>query len=99
MTNQVAIRLLNQIRHMLLNSNSWLPETHNPINEAFDMAISALQAQDLPDINVGKMSNKQWIDFLSKQFNISRTSAREMLHGMMCWKKRDNWKYQKQRRI
>ena len=47
MTNQVAIRLLNQIRHMLLNSNSWLPETHNPVNEAFDMAISALQAQDL----------------------------------------------------
>jgi len=49
MTNQVSIRLLNQIRHMLLNSNSWLPETHNPINEAFDMAISALQAQELSE--------------------------------------------------
>ena len=39
-----------------------------------------------------RMSNRQWIDFLSAQFDISRTSAKDMLHGMMCWKKEDNFK-------
>lgn len=41
-----------------------------------------------------KMSNKEWIDFLVCQFDISRTSAKEMLHGMMQWKKEDNFKKQ-----
>jgi hypothetical protein len=39
-----------------------------------------------------RLTNKEWIDFLSDQFDISRTSAREMLHGMMQWKKEDNFK-------
>ena len=39
-----------------------------------------------------RMTNRQWIDFLSAQFDISRTSAKEMLHGMMQWKKADNSK-------
>lgn len=41
-----------------------------------------------------KISNKEWIDFLVFQFDISRTSAKEMLHGMMQWKKEDNFKKQ-----
>lgn len=41
-----------------------------------------------------KISNKEWIDFLVFQFEISRTSAKEMLHGMMQWKKEDNFKKQ-----
>lgn len=41
-----------------------------------------------------KMSNKEWVDFLSEQFNVSRTSAREMLHGLMKWKAEDNFKKQ-----
>lgn len=41
-----------------------------------------------------KLSNKEWIDFLSKQFDISRTSAKEMLHVMMSVKKEDNFKKQ-----
>ena len=40
----------------------------------------------------GKMSNKDWIDFLSEQFNVSRTSAKDMLHIMMSVKKEDNFK-------
>lgn len=41
-----------------------------------------------------KMSNKEWVDFLSEQFTVSRTSAREMLHGLMKWKAEDNFKKQ-----
>ena len=41
-----------------------------------------------------KMSNKEWVDFLSEQFTVSRTSAREMLHGLMRWKVEDNFKKQ-----
>ena len=39
-----------------------------------------------------RMTNRQWVDFLCAQFDISRTSAKEMLHGMMRWKKEDNFK-------
>ena len=44
--------------------------------------------------NIKKLTNKEWIDFLSKQFEISRTSAKEMLHVMMSVKKEDNFKKQ-----
>ena len=40
------------------------------------------------------MTNSEWIDFLVKQFDISRTSARDMLHAMMLVKKEDNFKKQ-----
>lgn len=39
-----------------------------------------------------KLSNREWKEFLSKHFGISKTSAKEMLHGMMRWKKEDNFK-------
>ena len=42
----------------------------------------------------GKLTNREWIDFLSEQFDISRTSAKEMLHAMMSVKKEDNFKKQ-----
>ena len=45
MTNQDVINFLNQVRKILLNDKSWLESTIQPINEAFDKAISALQAQ------------------------------------------------------
>ena len=38
------------------------------------------------------MTNKEWIDFLSKEFSVSRTSARDMLHAMMTIKQYDNFK-------
>lgn len=41
-----------------------------------------------------KMSNKEWVDFLSEQFTVSRTSARQMLHGLMKLKAADNFKKQ-----
>ena len=44
--------------------------------------------------NVKRLTNLEWIDFLCKQFNISRTSAKEMLHAMMSVKKEDNFKKQ-----
>ena len=40
------------------------------------------------------MTNSEWIDFLVEQFDISRTSAKEMLHVMMSVKKEDNFKKQ-----
>ena len=47
-----------------------------------------------PKPKTGRLSNKEWIDFLSEQFDISRTSARDMLHTMMSVKKEDNFKKQ-----
>ena len=58
------------------------------------------QIEALPSVQPERkqMTNKEWIDFLSVQFDISRTSAREMLHGMMQCKKEDNYKKQFNRR-
>ena len=47
--------------------------------------------KEIPSI---KLTNSEWIDFLTWQFNISRTSAKEMLHAMMSVKKEDNFKKQ-----
>ena len=47
MTNKEVINFLNQVRKILLNDKSWLESTTQPINEAFDMAISALEKQYL----------------------------------------------------
>lgn len=41
-----------------------------------------------------KLTNSEWIDFLAEQFDISRTSAKEMLHVMMSVKREDNFKKQ-----
>lgn len=43
MTNQDVINFLNQVRKILLDDKSWLESTIQPINEAFDMAINALE--------------------------------------------------------
>lgn len=40
------------------------------------------------------LSNREMIDFLTEQFSVSRTSAKEMLHGLMRWKAEDNFKKQ-----
>ena len=45
MTNKQVINFLDQVRKILLADKSWLESTHQPINEAFDMAISALEKQ------------------------------------------------------
>lgn len=41
-----------------------------------------------------KMTNKEWKDFLCEQFNVSRTTAKGMLHALMCAKAEDNFKKQ-----
>ena len=46
----------------------------------------------LPSVQPERMTNRQWVDFLSAQFDISRTSAKEMLHGKKKKKKEDNFK-------
>lgn len=42
--------------------------------------------------NRERLTNAEWVDLLSEQFNISSTSAKEMLHVMMSVKKEDNFK-------
>ena len=49
MTKEDAINLLKQVNEILINSNSWLENTHEPLNQAFDMAIKALE-QDNDEI-------------------------------------------------
>lgn len=58
MTNQQVINFLGQARKILLDDKSWLESAVQPINEAFDAAISALVAQDVPDTNV---EESEWI--------------------------------------
>lgn len=41
-----------------------------------------------------KMTNRELIGFLSEQFEVSRTSAKEMLHKLMMCKADDNFKKQ-----
>ena len=55
-------------------------------------ALAKTYVEQLPSAQPERMTNRQWIDFLSAQFDISRTSAKEMLRGMMQWKKEDNFK-------
>lgn len=47
---------------------------------------------DLIQLEYRKLSNKEMIDFLVKQFDISRSSAKDMLHVMMSVKREDNLK-------
>ena len=41
-----------------------------------------------------RMTNKEWVDFLSKEFDVSRSIARDMLHGLMKMKKVNNFNKQ-----
>lgn len=43
-------------------------------------------------IGGNKMNNKEWIDFLSFEFHVSRARAREMLHALMVIKNKDDVK-------
>ncbi len=40
------------------------------------------------------LTNKEWVDLLQRNFNVSRTVAKEMLHGIMTVKQYDNFKKQ-----
>ena len=58
----------------------------------YGIAIEALE--DPKAENMKRLTNAEWKDFLSEQFGISKTSAREMLHAMMLVKREDNFKKQ-----
>ena len=58
----------------------------------YEIAIEALEEPKAE--NRKRLTNAEWVDFLSEQFDISRTSAKEMLHVMMSVKKEDNFKKQ-----
>lgn len=57
MTREEAIKFLNEQKEFLLKGCFW-EETRMNINEAFDMAIEALEA-DAPDTNVGDTISRQ----------------------------------------
>lgn len=60
--------------------------------QMYEIAVEALEEPKVE--NMKGLTNAEWIDFLSEQFDISRTSAKEMLHTMMSVKKDDNFKKQ-----
>ena len=60
------------------------------MEEFCDMAIEALPSADTD--RPTRLTNAEWKDFLSESFGISKSSAREMLHGMMSVKREDNFK-------
>ena len=84
------------IPYTMIYRENWMRGTGGEEQAAWKSAID-----DLPTIEPERkqMTNKEWIDFLSEQFDISRTSAMEMLHGMMQCKKEDNYKKQFNRRV
>ena len=47
MTNAEAIYVINQVRDVITKSPSWTEEATRAVNEAADMAIKALQVQNL----------------------------------------------------
>ena len=51
MDNIEAIKILKQIKDILLHNNSWLESTHNPIIESFDIAIKSLEDKEKNEIN------------------------------------------------
>jgi len=65
--------------------------TYNDLGTIVDTKAEELDSSAEPE---RKLTNKEWVDFLSKQFTVSRTSAKEMLHVMMGVKKKDNFKKQ-----
>lgn len=69
-----------------------LPNVIQPLDLIIEPERIIEHFEQMPSAHPERMTNRQWIDFLSVQFDISRTSAKEMLHGMMQWKKEDNFK-------
>ena len=57
MMSKEAIRILG------LERDDWETSHCSPLvrREAFDMAIEALKAQDVPDTNVGDLINRKWL--------------------------------------
>ena len=58
----------------------------------YEIATEALEEPKVE--NMKRLTNAEWKDFLCEQFEISRTSAKEMLHAMMSVKREDNLKKQ-----
>lgn len=55
-----------------------------PMPAARQMYEIAAEALEEPKTEgVKRLTNAEWKDFLSEQFGISKSSAREMLHGMI----------------
>lgn len=69
MTNQEAINFLDQVRKILLDDKSWLESTIQPINEAFNMAISALKAQEQIPVSKRLPEKDHWLGDSGKQFS------------------------------
>jgi len=55
---------------------------------AYCPSCGASMTEDEPH----RLSNREWKEFLAEQFGVSKTTAKEMLHSMMRWKKEDNFK-------
>ena len=56
--------------------------------------LSDCPIEEYNDMWTKKMSNGDWINFLVRKFDVSRTIAKEMLHSMMEWKKTDRFNKQ-----
>ena len=71
MTNKEAIRLIRNLPTMCEFTDAYgEPIDSDAYYKAVDMAISALQAQDVPDTNVGDLISRQAaIDALAKAFS------------------------------
>lgn len=67
--------------------------SYRKLNDEYLSYIGKREPEKTSKGNV-KLNNSEWVDLLSDQFNVSRNSAKNMLHFMMIIKKRDNFNKQ-----
>lgn len=75
MLKEQAISLLTQVKEIILGSESWLDSTHQPIEEAFSMAIEAIKSMQHNTPNV-----------LNALDTISRSAAMEDISKQQTYK-------------
>lgn len=80
MTREQAISLLTQVKELILGSESWLDSTHQPIEEAFGMAIEAIK---LTQTNTPNTLNA--LDCISRQEAIDELMKRDKALRNINW--------------
>ena len=84
-------------RQAAIDATWFEPSYTDPMNVLTEVrdrlkALPSAQPEIIRCKDREKLTNAEWVNFLSEQFNVSRTSAKEMMHVMMSIKKEDNFK-------
>ena len=67
LTVAAMIKVLYQIKELLLMDKSWLKETYDPIRQTFDTAIKSLKGWDKVRAEILDLKNAHMIHFVSPE--------------------------------